>query len=145
MFSKACEYGIRSLIYITMKSSNNDRVNLIDISSAIDSPTAFTAKILQKLVKSNIIESVKGPHGGFQISEEAMETINLSDVVLAIDGDTIYNGCGLGLKQCDELNPCPLHDRFIQVRGDLKQMLKTTSLKSLAIELERGNTVLKIK
>lgn len=144
MFSKACEYGIRSLIYITMKSSHNERVNLVDISAAIDSPTAFTAKILQKLVKNNIVESVKGPHGGFHVAKESMDTISLSDVVKAIDGDTIYNGCGLGLAECNELRPCPLHDKFTQVRGDLKQMLKTTNLRSLAEELESGSSVLRV-
>mgnify|MGYP002795141008 FL=1 len=67
MFSKACEYGIRATIYIAMQSLEGFRVNLKEIAAAIDSPIAFTAKILQQLVKSNIVESVKGAKGGVQI------------------------------------------------------------------------------
>lgn len=39
------------------------------IAEQINSPVAFTAKILQKLVKSNIVCSVKGKHGGFEIEK----------------------------------------------------------------------------
>lgn len=144
MFSKACEYGIRSLIFITMKSNKGERVHLTDIAKAINSPSAFTAKILQKLVKGNIVVSVKGPRGGFQISKNAIESVRLSDVVAAIDGDAIYNACGLGLKECSALKPCPLHDRFKEVRDGLKAMLEETTLNDLAVQLENGTAFLKL-
>ncbi len=144
MFSKACEYGIRSLIFITAKSNNGERVNLTDISKEIDSPPAFTAKVLQKLVKGSIIKSVKGPKGGFCISESTIETATLADVVILIDGDEIFTGCGLGLKVCNALKPCPLHYKFKSIRDDLKQMLQKTKLKDLAEQLENGNALLKL-
>lgn len=145
MFSKACEYGIRALIYITSKSIDDQRVNINDISEEIDSPPAFTAKVLQKLVKGNIIESIKGPNGGFYISEKNGVQVKLAEIVLLIDGDTVYNGCGLGLKECSSVNPCPIHEKFNAVRGDLKKMLQETSLKELSKQLEDGITTLKLK
>jgi len=144
MFSKACEYGIRALIFIAMKSNGGERVNISDIATEIDSPSAFTAKILQTLVKGDIVQSVKGPHGGFQISQKNISEIKLADIVKIIDGDTIYNGCGLGLKECNELKPCPLHEKFKRIREDLKTMLETTSLKDLASQLENGIAFLKV-
>lgn len=51
MFSKACEYGIRASILIASESVNGNRLGLITIAKKIDSPEAFTSKILQKLVK----------------------------------------------------------------------------------------------
>lgn len=33
--------------------------------------------------------------------------MNLADIVRAIDGDQIFNGCGLGFQQCNAQNPCP--------------------------------------
>ena len=144
MFSKACEYGIRSLIFITAKSNKGECVNITDISKEIDSPPAFTAKILQKLVKGSIIKSVKGPKGGFCIAESKTETATLADVVTLIDGDEIFTGCGLGLKVCNALKPCPLHYKFKSIRDDLKQMLQKTKLKDLAEQLENGNALLKL-
>lgn len=46
MFSKTCEYGIRATIHIASKSLLGERVSLRDVTEAINSPVAFTAKIL---------------------------------------------------------------------------------------------------
>jgi len=144
MFSKACEYGIRAVIFLTSKSKNGERTNITDISEKINSPPAFTAKILQKLVKGSIVSSVKGPNGGFYISEKDSARISLAEIVNIIDGDKVFNGCGLGLKDCNALNPCPLHHKFKAVREDLKKILKETSLKELAEQVENGTAILKI-
>jgi Rrf2 family transcriptional regulator, iron-sulfur cluster assembly transcription factor len=143
MFSKACEYGIRATIYIEEQSQLERKVSLKEISEAIESPTAYTSKILQQLSRSFIINSDKGPTGGFSMDTKEIEKVKLSTIVFAIDGDSIYNGCGLGLKKCNEKMPCPVHNQFKIVRDELKKMLESTTIKSLAIDLEKGLTYLK--
>ena len=143
MFSKACEYGIRATIHIAGQSVQGQRVSLKDIANAIDSPVAFTAKILQLLAKSGIVNSVKGPAGGFEMEPDEMKRIRLSQIVAAIDGDKIYNGCGLGLRECSEEKPCPVHDRFKVIRDGLKGMLETTTVYELTMGLKNGSTFLK--
>lgn len=143
MFSKACEYGIRATLYIAKQSLDGYRVGLKDIAKAIDSPEAFTAKILQQLARNGIVHSQKGPTGGFEIPESDMYRVKLSHIVEAIDGDNIYRGCGLGLKACNELRPCPVHDKFKIIREELKQMLETTTVKELATGVNDGLTFLK--
>ncbi len=142
MFSKACEYAIRATIYIAVQSNQDNRVGLKDISKEIDSPEAYTAKILQQLSRNNIIDSVKGPHGGFEIDKKEMTKIKLSQIVMAIDGDAIYKGCGLGFKECSEKQPCPVHDKFKVVRNELKRMLETTTVLELSLGLTKGLTFL---
>jgi len=143
MFSKACEYGIRAAVYVAVQSIEERRVNLKEIAKAIESPEAFTAKILQQLVKNNIVNSVKGPSGGFEIDKTQLWQIKLSQIVSAIDGDSIYMGCGLGLKECDEKKPCPVHEKFKDIRDGLKDMLETTSLEELSMGMKGGLTFLK--
>jgi len=143
MFSKTCEYGIKSTLFIATQSLQDRRVSLKEIAEEIDSPVAFTAKILQRLVKADIIGSVKGPNGGFKIDREQLTQLKLYQIVRAIDGDSIYNGCGLGLKQCNEDQPCPLHDKFVAIRGNLKTMLAETNVYELATGIETGLTCLK--
>ena len=63
MFSKACEYGIRAAVYIAHQSMEGRRVSLKEIAEKIDSPVAFTAKILQQLSRNGIVESIKGAGG----------------------------------------------------------------------------------
>lgn len=143
MFSKACEYGIRAAIYIAGQSLQSRRVSLKDVAKAIESPEAYTSKILQQLVRNNLINSEKGPTGGFSMDKQGLEKVKLSSIVSAIDGDAVYNGCGLGLKQCNEKKPCPVHNQFKSIRENLKEMLETTTVTSLATDLEKGLTFLK--
>ena len=143
MFSKACEYGIRASIFIAEQSLLDKKVSLKDIAKAIDSPEAYTSKILQQLSRNFIINSDKGPTGGFSMSQQELEEVKLSTVVTAIDGDAIYKGCGLGLKNCNEKMPCPVHNQFKVVREELREMLETTLVKSLTMDFKEGLTFLK--
>ncbi|MBS1754817.1 MAG: Rrf2 family transcriptional regulator [Ferruginibacter sp.] len=143
MFSKACKYGIRSVIYITKQSQLGRKVGLKEIAKAVDSPEAFTAKILQKLCRSKIIKSEKGPTGGFFIDEDKLHSVCLSHVVSTIDGDTVYKDCGLGMKSCNPKKPCPVHNQFMVIRNNLKTMLETTTMLSLASGVKSGLTFLK--
>ena len=143
MFSKACEYGIRATIFIAWNTTKEKRVNLKQIAKEIGSPEAFTAKILQQLVRSEVITSVKGASGGFILNTSTAPTLMLSTLVAAIDGDTIYRGCGLGLKSCNAKEPCPMHDQFMVVREQLREMLENTSVNDLIDDYGDGRTYLK--
>jgi Rrf2 family iron-sulfur cluster assembly transcriptional regulator len=127
-FTKACEYGIRATIYISQQSMIDSRASLKDISKEIDSPEAFTAKILQMLVKHNIITSVKGSMGGFQIDQKKIKKIKLADIVYAIDGESIDKICVIGLKKCSEIHPCPVHHKYKHIKKDFLAMLESTKL-----------------
>lgn len=144
MFSKACEYGIRASIFIATKSSEGIRVGIKDVAKEIDSPEPFTAKIMQILTKSGIIYSAKGVGGGFEVSKEALKSIKLIQIVDAIDGNTIYKGCGIGLKECSEIHPCPVHNQFKKIRELLLAMLTNTTLEELALGVNAGDYYLKI-
>ncbi|OYX28059.1 MAG: transcriptional regulator [Flavobacteriales bacterium 32-35-8] len=143
MFSKACEYGIKASIFIAINSFEDKRVSPKEIAKEINSPEAFTAKILQALVRHKVINSVKGAYGGFEVNKNELKHIKLSQIVKAIDGDNIYNGCGLGLEKCDENHPCPVHEKFKEVRNELKHMLENTSLEELALDIKSGVSFLK--
>jgi Rrf2 family iron-sulfur cluster assembly transcriptional regulator len=143
MFSKTCEYGIRAAIFIASQSYLDNRIGLKEIAKKIDSPEAFTAKILQILSKNNIIHSAKGVGGGFQIPKETMSQIKLIQIVAAIDGDRVFTGCGLGLSHCSEIHPCPVHDKFKQIRSELASMLENTNLEELAMGIKSGETFLR--
>ena len=90
MFSKACEYGIRASIYIAQQSLLDRKVSLKEISEAIESPTAYTSKILQKLSRNIIINADKGPcpvHNQFKVIREELKKMSDTTTIksLAID------------------------------------------------------------
>lgn len=142
MFSKTCEYAIRASIFIATQSYQNDRVTIKEISQNIDSPRSFTAKILQILAKKDIVHSIKGIGGGFEIPKENINKISLAQIVIAIDGDSLFTSCGLGTDHCSDERPCPLNKRFKTIREDLTKMLENTSLEELVIDINAGESFL---
>ncbi len=144
IFSKACEYGIRATIYIAQQSLSHTRVSLKDIAEEIDSPEAFTAKILQTLSRNEIIHSVKGASGGFEIKIKHMKKIKLMDIVVAIDGSVNEKICVLGLKKCSEKHPCPVHHKYKFIKKDLLEMLNDTSLAEMSGSFDDGLSCLKL-
>jgi Rrf2 family transcriptional regulator, iron-sulfur cluster assembly transcription factor len=143
IFSKTCEYGVRATIYIALQSLENNKPNLKDIAKEIESPEAFTAKILQMLVKAKIIHSVKGATGGFGIDSRRISKIKLEDIAVAVDGNFDRKICVLGLKECSETHPCPVHHKYKHIKKDLQNMLQNTSLVEMTSSLKAGDTCLK--
>ncbi len=142
MFSKTCEYAIRAMIFIAQKTREGDRIGIKDIARGIDSPEHFIAKILQELSRKGIVQSAKGPNGGFYLDNVSMNR-SLADIVRAVDGDKIFRGCGLGLRQCSESQPCPIHHEFKKIRLGLFEMLDNSKVGAFTDALEGSLAFLK--
>lgn len=141
-FSKTCEYAMRSVFYIASRSLEGQRVGIKEIAKNINSPEHFLAKILQTLSREGIILSIKGPNGGFYLDANGLDR-PLADIIIALEGDEIFTGCGMGLSHCSELNPCPLHQEFKKVRNQITYMLYKTTIGSFNDELLNGSLTLK--
>lgn len=142
MFSKACEYAIRAMIFIARRTDEGATVGIIEIAKGIDAPQAFIAKILQVLKRNGLVHSQKGPSGGFYINDP-LEKITLADVVKVIDGDRIFKGCALGLATCNEKKPCPLHDEFKIIRSKMHETLQSYTVSHFNEDLRLGLRYLK--
>lgn len=142
MFSKACEYAIRATIFIAGQSMKGQKAGQKEIAQAIEGPEAFTAKTLQKLTRSHVVSSDKGPNGGFYLSTQQLNDISLIHIVEAIDGNEMFHSCGLGLKACNSQRPCPVHFQYKKVRDGLLHMLTTTNVRDLAMGLKKGEAFL---
>lgn len=133
---------MRAVFFIAHRSSSGKRVGIKEIAEGIQSPEPFLGKIMQELSRKGIVQSVKGPNGGFYMDAEALSR-PLSDVVKAVDGDGIFIGCGLGLVHCSETNPCPLHHEFKAIRNNIQKMLHDTPISDFNKDLNLGITRLK--
>lgn len=99
MLSNSCRYGIRAVIYLARQPKNSGKTGIKQISSDLDLPTPFLAKILQELAKQKILLSSKGPHGGFSLLKDPRK-ITLLDIVKSIDGDEFFTGCVMHSGPC---------------------------------------------
>ena len=143
MISNSCRYGIRAVIYIASRNEKNSKTGLTQISKDLNLPAPFLAKILQQLTRQKILNSLKGPHGGFSLQRKA-EEITLFDIVSTIDGDGIFTDCLIHNCKCGEANnekrECPVHDDFAEMRQKLLQLFKSTTIDDMvkkAIDIEK--------
>lgn len=138
MFSKATEYALRATIFIAQKGSEVAKLGIDEIAQAIDSPKSFTAKILQLLSRDNhIVSSVRGPNGGFYLTEKAKQ-LPIRIILQAMGEEERLEKCVMGLKQCSETQPCPMHLQFRPIRKQLKELFEGKSIQEFASEIKDG-------
>jgi len=135
IFSKTCEYALRALIFLAQKSKSGKKTGIKEIAKGIDSPESFIAKILQDLSRKGLVQSLKGPGGGFYLDDMSLDR-TLADIVIAVDGDRLFSACALGLQDCMEAKPCPLHHQFKKVKRDIMELLQHSTLRHLNKVLE---------
>lgn len=82
--SRSCGYAILAVGYI---GKNPDRKIILsnDISKEYNIPIEYLLKVLQQLVRANILRSKKGPRGGFSLAKPVSK-INMMEVIDAVDG-----------------------------------------------------------
>lgn len=144
MFSKSCEYAIKAMIFVAQKSNDEVRVGVKEIAIGIDAPEHFIAKILQDLGRKKLVNSVKGPNGGFYMDHLYLKS-SIADIVKAIDGDGIYVDCVIGLKLCSEINPCPVHFEYKEIKKNFIKMLEENTIADFNTKLDTGKFFLKNK
>lgn len=129
MLSKSCEYGLRAMLYLASLEPNG-YVSIGSISEELDISFPFLTKIFQKLNEADLLTSQRGPKGGVALKKPADE-ISLYDVVVAIDGDDLFNECVLGLPGCGDAEPCPVHDHWNEERSRIENIFKQSTLAEL--------------
>lgn len=132
------------MLYIAFHHSDDKNIELKQIAEDQGIPKHFLSKILQQLVRHELLISMKGPTGGFRLNQPAHE-IALIEVVDAIDGLGIFTQCGIGFKQCDDDHPCPIHNDFKGVRNQVRELFESKSLKDLVEDVNLGNSIVGLK
>ena len=134
IYSRSVEYGLRALTHLAALP-RGARKMAREIADEEDTPLFYLAKTLQQLARRGILHSVKGPIGGFSLNRPPRK-ISLMDVVDALDGSDAFERCAVGLPECNDETPCPLHDSYKPLRQSVVRYLTRTTLADLAAELE---------
>jgi len=135
LYSRPCEYAIRTMAYLARVAADK-RVQAQEIAAAESIPAPILAKVLQQLARSGLVNSFKGPGGGFSLNRPP-SSINLHEIFRLVDGVEDLDRCAVGLAECNDFAPCPLHDTWKSVRVHLLQYLKKTTLEEMASAVER--------
>ncbi|MFA6403699.1 MAG: Rrf2 family transcriptional regulator [Salinivirgaceae bacterium] len=135
MLSNTSKYATRAVIYLAVHAERGQKIGIKKISDALDIPSPFLGKILQVLVRRKILSSTKGPNGGFGVGKKPNQ-ISIYDIIIEMDGDSLFNSCLLGAGSCEtsknEGGYCAMHNEFSVVRHQMIDLYKTKTIGELA-------------
>jgi len=137
MLSNTCKTAIKAVIYLSSKFDTEENAGIKEIAEYINANEHTVGKILQTLVKQNVIKSMKGPSGGFYISKEQQKQ-PIINIVEAIDGKQIFKSCGLGLSKCSSSHPCPIHDNYKEARDIIGNLFRQKKVLDLCEPVNNG-------
>lgn len=143
MLSNTSKYALRAVIYLALYASEEKKIGIREISEKLGIPTPFLGKILQNLAKHQILDSSKGPHGGFCLKRPAMD-ISLMEIIEVIDGSDIFDTCIIRTSKCSYDAPCSMHDKIAPLRSEMKSLFLTESIADLVSEFRNGKERIRI-
>ncbi len=142
MLTNASKYAIRSVLFLAQNAKTDKKYGAKQIASELDIPLHFIAKLLQPLVKANIISSLKGPNGGFFFTKKNGQK-KVCDIIEVIEGKSIFDSCFMGLPKCGDVNPCPVHHIVAPFKKELLEKFNM-SLNEFSKDIDNLGTVLRI-
>lgn len=130
IFSKTFGYALRGVLYVSMISQTKPRVQLDEMAEQLAVPRHFLGKVMKKLVKDGVLNSMKGPFGGFCMNEKTLE-VTLFELMEITGEVEEFSSCVLRLRNCNPKNPCPIHNQIDVLRKKWQHFLSTTTIGDL--------------
>lgn len=137
MLSNTCKTAIKAVIFLSSKFGTDGKSAIKDIAEHIEASEHTVGKILQTLVKQDVVNSLKGPTGGFYITKQQWNQ-PIINIVEAIDGRQVFKECGLGLSKCSEKHPCPIHHSYKEGREIIENLFKEKKVSDLSLSVNSG-------
>lgn len=137
MISNTCKTAIKAVVFLCSRIDTDQKSGIKEVAAMIDANEHTVGKILQVLVKQNIIRSLKGPSGGFYITK-AQQGIPIIQIVEAMDGKEVFKSCGLGLSTCSETRPCPIHHQYKEGRDIVEKLFRERKVVDLCVPVNQG-------
>lgn len=137
MLSQTCKTAIKAVLFLAIKFETNDKAGIKEISEYLNANEHTVGKMLQTLVRCGVINSSKGPCGGFFLSKMQQDQ-PIINIVRAIDGENVFHNCGLGLSKCSANHPCPIHNEYKEARDIMDRIFRTKNVSDLCAPVNNG-------
>ena len=122
--SEAASLALHGLAIVAQKSPN--KVNAKYLAEKLNASEAHLAKIFQRLSKSGLIRSFRGPTGGFVLNKPA-EEISFLDIYEIVESKIILNDCPLDKAGCAFEN-CIFGDALKNISQSIYETFKNIKL-----------------
>src|SRR5882724_7512921 len=132
--TKKADYGLIALRHLDGNAGAGDAGTTPGVSSSAKDiaecyriPLPLLSKVLQSLVRTGLLVSEQGTHGGYRLSRPARE-ISALEVIRAIDGPIILTHCFTEHAECDQSDLCPVREPLRKVHEGILRLLSSISI-----------------
>jgi Rrf2 family transcriptional regulator, iron-sulfur cluster assembly transcription factor len=129
MLSRTALYALQATLHLAHQP-NGTPVAASVIARELEIPANYLAKVLHRLAREGVLESVRGAHGGYRLSRDP-RSLTVARVVAPFDEFRPGTVCLMGGRPCDPAHPCPAHDRWARWTGVARGMLEETTVAEL--------------
>jgi Rrf2 family iron-sulfur cluster assembly transcriptional regulator len=130
ILSKSATYAVRALLCLA-EAGSDEPTTVDQIAATLEVPRNYLSKILHVLARTEILDSTRGPGGGFRLARSPA-ALPLSDIVRHFDVVPDSTTCLLGRVRCSDTTPCRAHERWSITREAIITFLDGTTLADLA-------------
>jgi Rrf2 family iron-sulfur cluster assembly transcriptional regulator len=121
-------YAVTAMLDLALHHKEGP-ITLSDISSRQGISLSYLEQLFSKLRKQGLVDSTRGPGGGYRLSRNATE-INVAEIITAIDEKVDATRCG-GLSNCQDDSRCLTHELWTDLSNQIYTFLNGISLMDL--------------
>ena len=141
--SKRTQYGLKAMLALGIRYGEGP-VLIATLSKQETIPIKFLELILLDLKGSGLLESKKGPKGGYQLSRPP-STITVGSLIRLMEGplaplpcasETAFRPC----PECEDVESCGTRIIMRQVRDAIANVLDRTTLADLIRQVESARS-----
>jgi Rrf2 family protein len=128
--TRQADYAVRAVLYLA-RLGPNGRAITARIAHEQHIPPTFLAKIISQLSAAGVVRAIRGANGGVALARPA-EQVSLLEIVEAIDGPVILNGCLDDPTSCPLSGDCPVCNVWREAQAKLVEHLRAVNFGALA-------------
>jgi Rrf2 family protein len=128
--SRKVDYALRAIIYLSVQSGGRP-VSVKEIAARRRIPRKFLEKIIQDLIRADLVKSHRGAHGGYTLTRRPHD-VSFRDVIEAVEGPISLNVCVTEQHDCSVLSSCNMQRIWQEGQRRMLEYFSDTTLADLA-------------
>lgn len=131
-------YAVTAMLDLSINYQNGP-ITLSDISKRQGISLSYLEQLFSKLRKNGLVDSARGPGGGYRLSRDAAE-IAVGEIITAVDEKIDATNCG-GKGDCHNGGPCLTHELWCDLSSQIRNFLDGITLGQLVKDREQKESM----